>query len=116
MVLISNSVIFAQVTLPERFRPSQAPILKEKGKNFDVESLSYIIQIISSTLLYAAGSIAVILIVFNGFRYVTAAGQSDAIDNAKKSITWTIVGLLVAIFSIVIVQNIITWIFKLQQT
>lgn len=105
-----------QVVLPERYRPLQAPILKEKGKNFDVESLSYIIQLISSTLLYAAGAIAVFLLVFNGFRYVAAAGRSDAVDAAKKSILWTIAGLAMIIFAIVIVENVITWIFKLQQT
>lgn len=109
-------IIQAQVTLPERYRPSQSPILKEKGKNFDVESLGYILQLLSSTLLYAAGAIAILLLVFNGFRYVSAGGESGTIDSAKKSIMWTLAGLLIAIFSIVIVQNVITWIFRLQQT
>lgn len=53
---------------------------------------------------------AVIAIIFAGFRMVIAAGNEEAITQAKKAITWAILGLVVALlsFSIVaIVQNII---------
>lgn len=53
---------------------------------------------------------AVIFIIVGGFRMVVAAGNEEAITVAKKTITWAILGLVIALlsFSIVaIVQNLL---------
>lgn len=105
----------AQVTIPTQYKPYHAPALKKEGEKYTADSVNYLIQLGSSTLLYAAGAIGVLLLVWGGFQYVTAAGESGQIENAKKTIIWTIVGLLAIIFSLIIVQNIVKWIFKLQE-
>lgn len=53
---------------------------------------------------------AVIAIIFAGFRMVISAGNEEAITQAKKAITWAILGLVVALLSfsmVAIVQNIL---------
>ncbi len=53
---------------------------------------------------------AVIAIIFAGFRMVISAGNEEAITQAKKAITWAILGLVIALLSfsmVAIVQNIL---------
>ncbi len=67
-------------------------------------------------LLIAKGTLglvavwAVIFIIVGGFRMVTAAGNEEAYGVAKKTVTWAVIGVVVAVlsFSIVaIVENIL---------
>jgi hypothetical protein len=73
-------------------------------------------ELTSMFLLIARGMFAivaiwsVIFIIVGGFRMVIAAGNEEAIGAAKKTITWAILGLVIAMLSfsiIAIVQNII---------
>lgn len=53
---------------------------------------------------------AVVFIIIGGFRLVMSQGQEEAYAAAKKTITWAILGLVVAMFSfsiIAIVQNLL---------
>ncbi len=71
---------------------------------------------ITKGLLAGLAIWAVIAIIISGFRMVLAAGNEEAIATAKRSITWAILGLVVAIlsFSIVaIVQNLLN--VKIEQ-
>lgn len=51
-----------------------------------------------------AGSVALLMIVIGGFRYVVAHGDPNSVSQAKKSILYAVIGLLVcmAAYSIVI--------------
>jgi hypothetical protein len=51
--------------------------------------------------------IAVVLIVWNAFNLVTAAGETEKISQAKKGILWTIIGLAVTMFAYVIIKTVI---------
>ena len=51
--------------------------------------------------------IAVVLIVWNAFTIVTAAGDTDKIGNGKKGIMWTILGLALTMFAYIIVKTVI---------
>ncbi len=57
------------------------------------------------------GTIAVILVIVGGFKLMTAQGESDQIDKGKDIIKYAMIGLVVALFSYVIVittQSIFT--------
>ena len=49
------------------------------------------------------GAISVLMITIGGFRYITSAGDSQAIARAKATIIFSIVGLLVSITAVAIV-------------
>lgn len=51
-----------------------------------------------------AGSVALLMIVIGGFRYIVAHGDPNSVSQAKKSILYAVIGLLVcmAAYSIVI--------------
>jgi len=55
-----------------------------------------IITTITNTLLFIAGALAVIMIIFGGIRYATSAGNSSAVTAAKNTVLYAIVGLIIA--------------------
>ncbi len=48
-------------------------------------------------LLGFLGVIAVVLILFGGFKWMTAMGNEDKVDEAKKLISYGVVGLLIVL-------------------
>lgn len=50
--------------------------------------------------------IAVIAFVIAGIQYITSAGNENQIETAKRNLTWSIVGLAIALSSIVVLKTI----------
>jgi TRAP-type C4-dicarboxylate transport system permease small subunit len=53
-----------------------------------------------------AGVVALILLIWGGIKYINSRGDAQAIDGAKKTITWAIIGLVFIAFSFAILQLI----------
>lgn len=71
-----------------------------------------IYTIISQTLAWLLGIlgfIAIIGFVISGILYLTAAGNEAQIEKAKNAMTYSIVGVIVALMGWVIVQAINAW-------
>lgn len=74
------------------------------------QSIPQLITILVKILLSLIGVGAIIMIIFAGFQMITSDGNESKLTKAKSTLTWAIVGLLVALlsFSIVaIVQQLI---------
>lgn len=69
-------------------------------------TLSQIIAETLKVLLSIIGTLSVIMLVVGGIMYITSAG-SDRADMAKKTIQYAIIGLIVAILSLVIVTQVV---------
>lgn len=54
------------------------------------------------------GVIAVIMIIYGGFRYITSGGSSEKITAAKNSLIYAIVGLLIVALAQLIVHYVLT--------
>lgn len=63
---------------------------------------------IVNLLLYIVGVLAVIVIVFAGIRYVTSTGDSSRVKGAKDTLTYAVIGLIVAILAYAIVNFVLT--------
>ncbi|HFC76712.1 MAG TPA: hypothetical protein ENJ27_00590 [Candidatus Moranbacteria bacterium] len=59
-------------------------------------------------LLAIVGIIGVIGFVIAGILYLTAAGDDDQMEKGKKAMTWSIVGVIVALMGYVIIQAVNT--------
>ena len=51
---------------------------------------------ITNILLFLVGAISVIMLVIGGIRYVVSGGDQQAVTNAKNTILYAIVGIVVA--------------------
>jgi hypothetical protein len=67
-----------------------------------------LISDITSIVSIVAGIVAVVMIMYGGYLYMTAAGDSNKIQEAKKTIMWSFVGLIV----IVLARSIIVFVIS----
>jgi hypothetical protein len=65
-------------------------------------------ETIVNVLTVLVGVIAVIMIIYAGFRYVSSAGSDDAVKGAKNAITYAIIGIVIVAFAQIIVKFVIT--------
>jgi len=59
------------------------------------DSFAELIDGIINIIFYLAIAIAPIMFIVAGFYFITAAGEPEKIQTAKKMILWTLIGLLV---------------------
>ena len=65
---------------------------------------------------WIVGVVAVIMIIVAGFKYITAHGDSNAISSAKTTLTYAIVGLVIAVSAQAIVQFVLKEVTEADQT
>lgn len=68
------------------------------------EDLNAILQNVIRVLLFIVGAAAVIMLIIGGIRYVVSAGDQQAVANAKNTILYAIVGIVVAVLAFAAVQ------------
>ncbi len=71
------------------------------------KSLPDTIITVVNTMLYVLGALAVIMIIVGGIRYTTSNGDASKVKGAKDTLTYSIVGLIVALFAFAIVNFVI---------
>jgi len=69
-------------------------------------SLLQIANNVLSFLLTIIGILAIIMLVIGGIMYLTAAGNEDQIDRGKKIVKYSIIGILIALASLVLVKQV----------
>ena len=108
-LLTIPTIIDAQTVIP---KPKTLPGVeldfstskgKEEAKNF---LPNYFAPRLTQIFIGFAGIVAFFGLIWAGILYVTAYGREDQIGNAKKIVTWSLVGLTIAIFSYAIVSII----------
>jgi len=57
-------------------------------------------------LLLFSGTVAVIIIIVSGIKFIVSGGEAKTVDTAKKGMTYAIMGLLLVFFAFLIVSFI----------
>lgn len=83
---------------------SDASSCEEDGEN----SFSTIVTRVINIFSVLIGSISVIMIIIGGFRYIISGGDQNSVTAAKNTIMYAIIGLVVVLFSQVIVRFVLT--------
>ncbi len=78
----------------------------EAGAKTPVPSLTQVALNVLNFLLSLVGVIALIMLIIGALTYITATGDEERIDKGKKIIKYSIVGLVVALGSLVIVKQL----------
>lgn len=63
---------------------------------------------ITNVMLFLIGAISVIMLIIGGIRYVVSGGDSTAVQNAKNTILYAIVGIVVALLAFAVVKFVTT--------
>ena len=62
---------------------------------------------ISNTILYLVGIVSVIMLIWGGVRYILSGGDNKKVTDAKNTILYAIIGLVIAILSFAIVNFVL---------
>ena len=77
------------------------------GTDATSNSLPELIGNIIAVLLSVLGIIFVVLVVYAGFLYLTAAGEDDKVKTAKKLLSQSIIGLIIIVAAYAIANFVI---------
>ncbi len=100
-------VLFEQTVLRSRNKVSNP----YPGINVDPrgpDTPQFVITQLIQLLLAFAGAVAVIFIILGGYRYITSQGNQENVEKAKNTITYAVIGLVVAMIAYVLVQLVKT--------
>jgi hypothetical protein len=67
-----------------------------------------LIKEIINVLSVIVGVVAVIMIIWAGFRYITSGGKQESVTSAKNTILYAVIGLVIVALAQVIVRFVLT--------
>lgn len=82
--------------------------LDEPGGETGQEGVEGLLINIAEILLLLIGFIAVVMLIIGGIRYIISSGDSSAVEGAKKTILYALIGIVVAFASYAIVNFLVT--------
>jgi hypothetical protein len=107
-------VIAAAVAVPALQVSAQGPledVCKSNGDsavcNEQNNSSDDFVATLVDTLVFIVGFLSVFGIIIGGILYVTSSGDSSNVTKAKNTITYSIIGLVVAILAYAIVRFVV---------
>lgn len=95
----------------EVYRPENLPT-GDMGTASTENKIAHVINFLINLILYASGSMAVLMLVIGAVMLIGSAGNEDMKGKAVKIIKYAIMGLFVVIFAYFIVTNVIDIIFR----
>lgn len=63
------------------------------------ELLTFLSSAVAQTLAAFIGAIAIIMILVAAFQFLTAGGDAEKVKTARGTITWAVIGIVVALIS-----------------
>ena len=100
-VVASNSV--SALTLQEGAEAARCD-----GCPADLFGDNGVFKQVTNTILYIVGIIAVIMLIIGGIRYVTSGGDAKKVTDAKNTVLYAIIGLVIAFLAFAIVNFVIS--------
>lgn len=77
---------------------------KSKSNTDDLFGPTGTFHVIANDLIYLVGAIAVIMLIIGGLRYVISQGSKEGVEQAKNTILYSVIGIVVAILAYAIVN------------
>ncbi|MBU1177159.1 MAG: hypothetical protein ABIG88_01260 [Patescibacteria group bacterium] len=68
----------------------------------DITSMDKIIELLDTIVNYFFGivlAVALFMLLFAGFKWITSSGNEEAIGTARKMLIWALVGIAIALVS-----------------
>jgi hypothetical protein len=82
------------------------------GAEDDLFGSKGIFKTITNILLFIIGAISVIMLIIGGIRYVVSGGDQNAVQGAKNTILYAIVGIVVAFLAYAVVNFVLSSLVK----
>jgi len=103
LLILSLCVIITALVYPSFGSAYQITIRNPIQAN----NVPELIKSLTNWLLGVAGSIMLIVLIFAGFRYMTAGSNEEKAKKAKDMLKWTIIGIAITIGAAAIVNGLL---------
>lgn len=80
---------------------------KGSGQPLNLFGPSGVFTTISNVMLFIVGALSVLMLIVGGLRYVVSGGNSAAITNAKNTVLYAVVGLIVSLLAFAAINFIL---------
>ena len=80
----------------------------ETGNNCNDSGVTGVVHAVVNILSLVVGIAAVIMIVIAGFKYITSAGDTNKVANAKSTLIYALIGLVIAALAQFLVHYVLT--------
>lgn len=81
---------------------------KGEGQQTDLFGQSGVFKRITDVMLFLIGAISVIMLIIGGIRYVLSGGEPGKVSEAKNTILYAVIGVVVAILAYAVVNFVVT--------
>jgi len=81
---------------------------KGTGQSENLFGDNGIFKVITNAALFIIGAVSVLMLIYGGIRYTISAGDSKAVTDAKNTILYAIIGIIVALLAYAIVNFVLT--------
>lgn len=72
------------------------------------DGLSNILKNATNIVLFIAGALAVIMIIYGSIRFMTAHGNEKQVESARLIVTYSVIGLIIAILAYALVNFVLS--------
>ena len=94
---------------------SAAECAKSEDQPADLFADGGVFQDITDVLLFIIGAVSVVMLIIGGIRYTTSQGDKTAVEGAKNTILYSIIGIMVAILAYAAVNFVISSFVKTDE-
>lgn len=109
-IAFSDSALALDV-LPDFLRPSNISVIGDSGQTAESRTVAIIARVLQ-VLLALAGVLTVLFMVAATWTMVISAGEEEKFTEAKRALTWAIVGLLLLLFTYTLVRFVFSFAFQ----
>lgn len=108
--ILAGRALAATTSISQYENPALAGANAARGDGMpaDLIGVDGVFTKLVNTVLYAVGIISVIMLILGGIRYVISGGDSKKVTDAKNTIMYAIIGLIIAILAYAIVNFVIS--------
>lgn len=89
---------------------SKGQVLDGAGKtgNCDDSGVPKLVSTVVEVLSIIVGAVAIIMIIYSGFKYITSGGDSAKVSSAKNTLIYALVGVIIVVLAQLLVRFVIT--------
>lgn len=108
------ATVQAAIGIPENLQPKNVPLkglnktvtqqVAENGQDGAVTGANIILQYMANILLFFAAPLAVLFLARAAADYAFSMGEDAKLESAKREFTWSLLGLLLVMFSYILVR------------
>ena len=103
LTLLSGRVMAETLSVQDGAEAAKADIMPR-----DLVGPDGVFTKISNTLLLIIGIISVVMLIYGGFRYIISGGDNKKVADAKNTILYAIIGLIISLLAYAIINFVIT--------